>query len=189
MIRLQTERFIIRDLLLSDLENIHQLYSLPEVDEFNTLGIPETIRTTEWILTTWLEKQNDFPRTSYIFCIELIESYQFVGLVALNLGDPKFKIAAMWYKIRLSLLREGYALEALSKLFRYAFNQLDLHRIESDCAVNNIESIRVLEKLGMIREGKKRKFLPVGGQWVDSYMYGILYDDYEMNIQAGKHIA
>ena len=182
MVRLQTERFIIRDLLLTDLEHIHELHSLPENDEFNTLGIPETISTTEKILIAWVQKQNTFPRTSYVFCIELLESFQFVGLIALELGNVKFKIAEMWYKIHLSILREGYALEALARLFKYAFNTLDLHRIESDCAINNIESIRVLEKLGMVREGKKRKFLPIGGQWMDSYMYGILYEDFEMNL-------
>jgi [ribosomal protein S5]-alanine N-acetyltransferase len=36
----------------------------------------------------------------------------------------------------------------------------------------------VLERLGMMREGKKRKFLPVEGQWIDSYIYGILYEDF-----------
>lgn len=167
---------------MTDLENIHRLYSLPETDEFNTLGIPETIHTTEKILMAWMEKQNSFHRVSYVFCIELLESYEFVGLVALKLGKPNFKIAEMWYKIHVSVLREGYAIEALTRLFRYAFNHLDLHRIESDCAINNIESIRVLERLGMVREGKKRQFLPIRGQWTDSYMYGILSDDLEMNI-------
>jgi ribosomal-protein-alanine N-acetyltransferase len=111
MIRLQTDRFMVRDLLLTDLENIHQLYSLPETDEFATLGIPETIHITEKILMACLEKQNAFPGTSYVFCIELKDSYEFVGLIALNLGNPKFKIAEMWYKIHLSILREGMRLK------------------------------------------------------------------------------
>jgi len=182
MIRLQTARFIIRDLLLTDLENIHQLYSLPETDQFNTLGIPETIQTTEKILIGWLEKQDTFPRTSYVFCIELKETYEFVGLIALKLGNPKYKIAEMWYKIHLSILREGYAYEALTRLFRYAFNYLNLHRIDTDCAINNLESIKLLDKLGMIREGKKRKFLPIKGEWIDSYIYGILYEDFTTRV-------
>ena len=179
MIRLQTDRFIIRDLGFGDLENIHQLHSLPETDEFNTLGIPETIVTTEKIVAGWLEKQDTFPRTSYVLCIELKEDCEFVGLVALNLGKARYKVAEMWYKIHYSILREGYAYEALTRLFRYAFNYLNLHRIETDCAINNVESIRLLEKLGMVREGKKRKFLPIGGEWIDSYVYGMLQEDFE----------
>ncbi len=46
----------------------------------------------------------------------------------------------------------------MTRLFRYAFNYLNLHRIETDCAVNNIESLKLLEKLEMVREGKKENF-------------------------------
>ena len=88
----------------------------------------------------------------------------------------------MWYKIHLSILREGYAYEALTRLFRYAFNYLNLHRIDTDCAINNLESIKLLDKLGMIREGKKRKFLPISGEWIDSYIYGILYEDFTTHV-------
>ena len=179
MIRLQTERFIIRYLFSTDLENIHQLHSLPETDEFNTLGIPETIQTTEKILNAWLKKQTDFPRTSYVLNVELSDGKTFIGLIALNLGNPNFKVAEMWYKIHASTLREGYVDEALRMLFEFAFNFLNLHRIESDCAVFNLESIRILEKLGMVREGKKRQFLLINDRWMDSYMYAILSEDFE----------
>jgi len=40
---LQSKRLNIRELELKDINNVHQLHSLPETDEFNTLGIPETI--------------------------------------------------------------------------------------------------------------------------------------------------
>ena len=86
----------------------------------------------------------------------------------------------MWYKIHASTLREGYVDEALRMLFEFAFNFLNLHRIESDCAVFNLESIRILEKLGMVREGKKRQFLPINNRWMDSYMYALLSEDFEV---------
>jgi hypothetical protein len=38
---LETKRLHIRELSSADLENIHQLHSLPETDEFNTLGYTE----------------------------------------------------------------------------------------------------------------------------------------------------
>ena len=84
MIRLITEKFIIRDLLPTDLANIHQLHSQPDTDQFNTLGIPQTIQTTESILNTWLKNQIASPRTSYVFCIELAGSSEFIGLIALT---------------------------------------------------------------------------------------------------------
>gem|GEM_PF-6580774 len=43
MLNLQSERLFLSEITIDDLENIHQLHSISEVDEFNTLGIPKTI--------------------------------------------------------------------------------------------------------------------------------------------------
>lgn len=174
---LQTKRLQLQELVLEDLNDIHLLHSLQETDEFNTLGIPENIIVTEIILKEWIEKQNTVPRISYIFCIRLTNL--FVGLIALNIGKPNFKIAEVWFKIHPSYWRQGYTTEALESLFKFGFTNLELHRIEAGCAVENIASIKVMEKVGMIREGRKRKILPIRGTWVDNYIYSILETDME----------
>ena len=174
---LQTKRLQLQELVLEDLNDIHLLHSLQETDEFNTLGIPENIIVTEIILKEWIEKQNTVPRISYIFCIKLTNL--FVGLIALNIGKPNFKIAEVWFKIHPSYWRQGYTTEALESLFKFGFTNLELHRIEAGCAVENIASIKVMEKVGMIREGHKRKILPIRGTWVDNYIYSILETDME----------
>jgi len=56
--------------------------------------------------------------------------------------------------------------------------ELQLHRIEAGCSVDNIASSKVLEKVGMTREGMKRKKLPIRGEWKDNYFYAILEDDF-----------
>jgi [ribosomal protein S5]-alanine N-acetyltransferase len=67
---LDSERLHIREISLADLENIHQLHSLPETDEYNTLGLPDSLQATEKILVEWLMLQKQVPRNSYIFCME-----------------------------------------------------------------------------------------------------------------------
>src|SRR6185295_15709802 len=123
---LQTERLNIKELSLADLEAIHQLHSLPETDEFNTLGIPATIQTTEFLLMEWIGQQKAIPRTSYTFSIQLIEKNNFIGLIALNSGKPNFKIAEVWYKIHPVYWRQGYATEALKKIIGFGFFNLKL---------------------------------------------------------------
>ena len=56
-----TDRLTLKELSLADLEVIHQLHSLPEMDEFNTLGIPANIQVTELLLNEWIEKQRTIP--------------------------------------------------------------------------------------------------------------------------------
>ncbi|KAA5532446.1 GNAT family N-acetyltransferase [Taibaiella lutea] len=179
---LQTERLNIRELQSGDLHNIHALHSLPETDEFNTLGIPENLQVTEELLNNWLAEKYPEPRSQYVFCIELNESNRFIGLIAINKGRPKLRRAEVWFKIHKDYWNRGYTTEALIKILEFGFNHLHLHRIEAGCAVENIASARVIEKAGMIREGMCRKDLPIRGMWKDSYSYAILEEEFNKNI-------
>ncbi len=174
---LQTNRLHIKELSLAELEKVHQLHSFTQTDEFNTLGIPENIQTTKSLLNEWIQQQNNVPRTFYTFYIQHAQSNEFIGLIALNLGRLNFKIAEVWYKIHPDHWKQGYATEALKSILQFGFDNLKLHRIEAGCAVENIASINVLEKAGMIKEGSKRKVLPIRGNWIDNYFYAILDTD------------
>jgi RimJ/RimL family protein N-acetyltransferase len=176
--KLQTNRLNFRQVSADDINNIHELHSLPETDRFNTLGIPETIQVTEKVINEWLVGQNANPQTSYVFCLDLVDTKQFIGLIALNIGKPKYKTAEVWFKIHSNHWNKGYATEALAKLIDFGFIQLGLHRIEAGCAVENIASGKVLEKVGMKKEGMKRKILPIRGEWKDNYFFAIIYEDF-----------
>jgi ribosomal-protein-alanine N-acetyltransferase len=175
---LETKRLHIRELIRADLEYVHELHSLPETDEFNTLGIPKDIHTTEKIFSEWLILQKQTPRNSFIFCMEKRETNSFIGLIALNLGKPNYRSAEVWFKVHKEHWRQGYTTGALRRVLEFGFVDLKLHRIEAGCAVENIASIKTLEKVGFIREGMKRKKLPIRGEWKDNYVYGILEEDY-----------
>jgi len=177
---LKTHRLNIRELTFEDIDNVHKLHSLPETDEFNTLGIPENIQTTENIVIEWLTKQKHEPRNSYIFCIDKNDDNQFIGLIAINLGKENYKSAEVWFKIHKNHWRQGYTTEALTQILKFAFVELKLHRIEAGCAVENIASSKTLEKVGFKREGMKRKKLPIRGVWKDNYFYGILEEDFKI---------
>ena len=139
--KFRTERLLITDLSLDYLNEIHQLHSLPETDEFNTLGIPETVQVSKDLILKWLEMQEANPRTSYIFCIKLIETNEFIGLVALNMGKSNYRIAEVWYKTHPNYWKKGYTTEALLEILKFGFHKLKLHRIEAGCAVDNLAQL------------------------------------------------
>lgn len=72
---------------------------------------------------------------------------------------------------------KGFGTETLHEILNFGFEKLQLHRIEAGCAVDNIASIKVLEKVGMNREGRKRQVLPLKSGWSDNYEYAILSTD------------
>lgn len=171
------ERIILRLIESSDMYSIHELHSFPETDEFNTLGIPKSIEETNSIIKSWIAAHNIDKIKNYTFAIESKSDALFIGLFGLKLSEEKYKSAEVWFKIHPSFWNQGYGTEALNSVIDYGFKTLKLHRIEAGCAVNNIGSVKVMEKAGMTREGRRRQILPLKTGWSDNFSFSILESD------------
>ena len=178
MSEILTERTRLRLIEISDLDAIHKLHSLPETDEFNTLGIPENIEETKAVIVPWIAENELSQIKNYTFAAEHKSSGDFMGLFGLKLGSAKYRRAEVWYKIHPDYWTKGFATEILRKVVAFGFESLKLHRIQAGSAVNNIGSIKVLEKAGLIREGRGRQVLPLKSGWSDNFEYSILESDY-----------
>lgn len=176
-IEISTKRTRLRLIELSDLNAIHQLHSLPETDKYNTLGIPKNIAATKSVIAPWIAANKLTTIRNYTFAIENKLTTNFIGLFGLKLGNAKYKRGEVWYKIHSAYWNKGIATEVLAKMIDYGFDELKLHRIQAGCAVGNIGSIKVLEKVGMIREGRGRQILPLKSGWSDNFEYSILETD------------
>lgn len=173
----ETDRLSMKEITWFDLENIHGLHLIPEVDEFNTLGIPKSLEETRRLVKRDIEAQTKNPRTSYCWAIALKESGKFIGLAGLHLSNDKFRLGEIYYKFHPEYWGNGYATETAKGLIRLGFEDFKLHKVEAGVAVENVKSIKVLEKSGMQREGLRKKILPIRGEWVDNYHYAIVEDD------------
>ena len=174
-----SDRLVMRDLFLGDLSDVHFLLTRHETDKFNTLGIPETIQRTEFLLTEWIIAQSEQPRMLFVFALENRNNNQWMGLIGLQLRELKFRSGEVWFKIAPVHWGDGFATECLKRMLTFAFTELNLHRVEAGCAIQNIASARVLEKAGMKKEGVKRKILPIRGEWADAYSYAVLEEDFK----------
>jgi RimJ/RimL family protein N-acetyltransferase len=70
-------------------------------------------------------------------------------------------------------------------MIEFGFNGLGLHRIWAECVAENQASARVLEKLGMQREGRLREKRWMKGRWWDTLIYAILEPAWRRG--AGTH--
>jgi [ribosomal protein S5]-alanine N-acetyltransferase len=174
---IMTTRLRLRTVEMSDLNSIHHLLSLPETDRYNTQGIPEDITETQRIVLSWIEDHQKQDFKLFPFAVGLAGTGESIGLISLRLGHPKYKRAEVSYKIFPAHWGKGYATEALNGLLDFGFNKLALHRIHAGCAVDNVGSIRVLEKCGMQLEGRMRQILPLKNGWSDNFEFGILDTD------------
>lgn len=81
---LKTERLTIWPVADRDLEEVHQLQSLPEITRFHTADIPANIRETEALLSSWISN----PKNG-VFAMTINDPHQFIGLIVLNPGKEK----------------------------------------------------------------------------------------------------
>ncbi|MFI8574461.1 GNAT family N-acetyltransferase [Rossellomorea aquimaris] len=89
-----------------------------------------------------------------------------VGMIGLHFIDWKTKSTSIGYFLSQDAQGNGIISRAISSLLNYLFTQMELNRVEIQCAVNNTKSIGIPERLGFTKEGVTRD-----GQW--------LYDHYE----------
>jgi RimJ/RimL family protein N-acetyltransferase len=98
----------------------------------------------------------------------------FLGWCSLSRWNPDLRSAALGYCFSHDAWGHGYATEAARGLLQWAFDTLDLNRVQAETDTRNLASARVLEKLGFQREGTLREDCVVNGDVSDSWVYGLL---------------
>jgi RimJ/RimL family protein N-acetyltransferase len=172
---IQTERLVLELATTEDVADIHVLHSFPEVDRYNTLGIPDALEDTAAIMQPLLDANHSGEKYTYI--VRQKATNQFIGMVGVTPGKAKYRSAEIWYKLMPQEWGKGFATELCKAIIQFCFNTLNLHRVEAGCAVDNIASVKVLEKSGMKLEGQRRQTLPLAGGWSDNFEYSILDTD------------
>ena len=170
---IRTKRLILRPFELKDVDDVFGYASEPEWSRFLPVPSPYTIKDAEafvarQILKNWDEK----PR----FAIELDGAV--VGSVRLTIENAH-SIASLRYSIARPCWNRGLMTEALSAIVSWGFDEVNLEKICSRMDVENVGSWRVMEKIGMKREGTLRSHGVNRGVRYNYHCYGILRHEWE----------
>ncbi len=98
----------------------------------------------------------------------------FIGWCSVSRWSPDYRSASLGYCFDDFAWGHGYATEAARAVVQWAFDTLDLNRVQAETDTRNVASARVLEKLGFVREGTLREDCVVDGEVSDSWVYGLL---------------
>jgi len=174
---LETDRMELVEVTLDHIPHFFRLHSYPQVDEFNTMGIPASTDITLGVLQSAIDDQQNAERSKIIWAVFLKSDGSFIGELGLSYSGAKYRRGHIHYLLDPNYWGNGYATELVRALLEFGFKKFNMHRIEAGVATENKASIRVLEKAGMQLEGRHRKILPIRGQWVDNYHYAIVETD------------
>ena len=89
---IQTARVTIDEITWKDAEQVHKIHSIPEVDEFNTLGLPKDLNETKELIQSAIEDQSNKVRKQFAWIVGLKGSGNIIGLCGMFLTADKFKM-------------------------------------------------------------------------------------------------
>lgn len=116
--------------------------------------------------------------------IERVSDGAFVGWCGLTGWNPEYRSASLGYVLGEAMWGHGFATEAAYALLRWAFDTLDLNRVQAEADTRNGASARVLEKVGFVREGTLREDCIVNGDVSDSWVFGLLRREWQPSTVA-----
>ena len=178
---LETERLVLRPLTPDDAATVARLAGSREVAD-TTISIPHPYseaQAREWIAVCTTKSS---AGKAIVFGVVTRDDAPLIGAVGLREIDAEHSQAEMGFWVGVQSWGKGYATEAARRVIRYAFKELKLNRVYAHHMVRNPASGRVLEKVGMKREGLLRQRVRKWGAFEDVVLLAILHDDWaQMN--------
>ena len=139
-----------------------------------------------WNVSKWIAKREE-DENNYGFTIRTLDGDRIIGhinldgirwthrdcFVGIGLGDREY-----WGR--------GYGTDAMKVMLRFAFTELNLHRVTLDVFEYNQRGVRSYEKAGFVLEGRERSLILREGRRWDVFYMGILREDW-LKIKKRKH--
>jgi len=170
---LTTARLLLRPFRAGDHADLHVIAGDPEVVRWMDWG-PNTPEETGVFLGYALASETETPRRTWKFAVVRAADEALIGSAELHIESPEHRRGTMGYLISPSAQGHGYATEAARAVLDFGLAGGGLHRITATCDPENVGSARVLEKIGMSREGRLRDHYLIRGEWRDRLMYAKL---------------
>lgn len=174
---LETDRLLLRKIALTDVDDIFEFSSDPEVAYHMTW---ETNKSKEETLTNFLKSviKGYDSGLSAEWAIVHKESRKVIGTCSLVDWSNEHYKAEIGYVLNRQYWGYGFTTEAVNEVITYGFDILQLNRLEGHCDIDNLGSEKVLIKLGMQYEGLLRKNEFIKGTFRDTKIFSLLKNDF-----------
>ncbi len=172
---LETQRLLLRPFQTADADDVRRLAGDRAVAD-TTLNIPYPYE--DGMAEKWISNHRDWFefREQAIFAVTLRAENTLIGAIGLRL-HPHDDRAELGYWIGKPYWGQGFATEAGRAIVDFGFEQLGLNRIYAHHFSRNPASGRVMQKLGMIHEGRLRQHVRKWDAFEDLELYAILKAD------------
>ncbi|MCB0700982.1 MAG: GNAT family N-acetyltransferase [Chitinophagaceae bacterium] len=157
---------------MTDAEDIFAFTSNPIGKEFLSWEPHENLERTQGFVHFLQENYNSGEPVQW--GIELVEENRIIGITGFIDYLPGHNRSEIAFIMSPDYEGMGYMTEANTAVMQYGFETVGLHRIQAKAEVGNVGSQKVLEKIGMEKEGLLKHYLFQKGAYRDYYLYSKL---------------
>lgn len=169
---LDTERFRLRKIELTDASNMYSYFSQDRVTEFYDLETFSSKQQAVELIESLLFRYQS--RKQIRWGIARKENNELIGTCGFHALEKDHFKAEIGYELHPDYWGSGVMAEVIAKVVNYGFNEMGLNRIEAFYDPLNHASRRVLEKNGFEFEGILRKRFFEKGKFVDAAISALL---------------
>ena len=169
---LETERLILRKMVLNDAEAVFAYASNSEVSRYTLWETHRSIEDSRAFLEFATQKYENGGEPDW--GIVYRGNGCLVGACGLVNWEAEHARAEVGFVLSREYWGLGLMSEAVRAMLRFGFERMNLNRIEARCIAENAASARVMEKAGMVYEGTLRQREYIKGAYRDIKLYAIL---------------
>lgn len=174
MVPLETNRLTLREFKHADTSDVHRYASDLRVVEHLSWGPNSEVDTRNFIKRAIRHRQTN-PRREFEFAVVLRTTGRVIGGCSLcERGQPENATCEIGYCFLPEVWGRGYGAEAVEALVNFGVSETGVHRIFATTDLDNVASIRLLQRLRFRREGVMRQDVFIRGAWRDSLIYAML---------------
>ena len=156
MVSLFTERLLIRDPIIDDLLEHHELMSNKKSMRYWQSSLTNNIDESKESLIKAIEESESKNRKLFFLKIFNKITNEYIGEIGYTVIKETSlgKIIRLGYALKEKFWGKGYATEATKKMIEFVFEEDNVYRISAGCLKENIGSEKVMLKCGMIKEAE-----------------------------------
>ena len=174
---LESERLLLRKLELTDAPEIQSIRSDERVMKYMDSERQSTEEHSERFISMKLKMYQE--NTGIFWAIIEKSTNTLIGDFSFFKMDHKNSRTEIGYTSKPEFWGKGYMQEAMTSIFNFGFDKLNLHNLEANINPGNDKSRAILTKMGFQKEAYFRENYYYDGKYLDSEIYSLLSSDFK----------
>jgi len=179
-IEIKTNRLLLRPVSLENADAIFKYRSDSITNKFQG-WIPKTINDVYEFIKHRVASEIDVVGTWFQFTINLLENNKLIGDVGIHFFDFDKQQVEIGFTLDKNQHGKGYATECVTAMINFLIEKLNKRRIIASIDPGNVNSIKLVERLGFRKEAHFKESIFANGQWHDDLVYAILKNEWMKN--------